>query len=116
MNRSCVVLRGTVIMLVTVPTAAAAIDSLSSQTGNSMTPQMTTVPRFEYRPAASAPIPQQRSAIRLSLEYEIGNWCKTMRCDEWELREAVRAVGPGPTAVRSWLLRNGLPVYCETGF
>ena len=38
-----------------------------------MTAQMTTVPRYEYRPAASARIPQQQSAIRLYREYEIGN-------------------------------------------
>ena len=79
-----------------------------------MTPQMTVSP-LEYRPAASAPIPQQRSVIRLSLDHEIVDWCETMRCGEWELREAVDAVGPGPTAVRSWLLRNGRTVHCETG-
>ena len=68
-----------------------------------MTAQMITMPASDYRPSASRTIPKQPSVIRLSLDYQIEDWCRTLRCTEWTLREAVRAVGPGATAVRSWL-------------
>jgi len=43
---------------------------------------------------------------RIPLDYEIIDWCNTLRCTEWELRQAVHAVGPGPMAVKAWLRRS----------
>ena len=68
-----------------------------------MTPRVFTMPSSEYRPAMAATIPMEGRVIRLSLDYEIEDWCRALRCSEWRLREAVHAVGPGTTAVRSWL-------------
>lgn len=48
----------------------------------------------------------ERTRIGLSLDYEIADWCRTLGCSEWKLREAVHAVGPVGPAVRTWLARN----------
>jgi hypothetical protein len=89
-------------MLFIAPTLAASGDTLCSQAGDAMPPRLITDPSYDFRPSAAA-IPTQRSVIRLSLDYQIEDWCKAMRCSERRLREAVHAVGPGATAVQAWL-------------
>jgi len=67
-----------------------------------MPPRWITNPFHDFTLSAPAN-PTQRDVVRLSLDYQIEDWCKAMRCSEWRLREAVQAVGPGATAVQAWL-------------
>ena len=46
---------------------------------------------------------QDRKVISLSQEYEVRDWCTSLKCTEPELRAAVAAVGASAAKVREYL-------------
>lgn len=46
---------------------------------------------------------QDRKLISLAEDYEVRDWCASLRCTEEELRQAVKVVGHSADAVRTYL-------------
>lgn len=49
---------------------------------------------------------QDRKLISLTEAYEVRDWCKSLGCDEAQLRKAVGEVGDSAEKVRTWLKNN----------
>ena len=47
--------------------------------------------------------PRDRALIRIEEDYERRAWTKRLGVSEWELRAAVRAVGPSAAKVKEYL-------------
>lgn len=66
----------------------------------------TLVEMFSGKRQTGQPVPSDWQRINLTERLDVAYWCRSLSCSQAELEEAIHAVGPLVTDVRSWLVRK----------